>query len=521
MAWHDGGALAELEAKGRLVARADGRRILLLKQGDAIHACANRCPHEGYPLSEGTLADGHMLTCNWHNWKFDLDSGATLVGGDTLRRYATRVENGRVMIDVPPVDKAAETARVLAGVEAALADEDYQRLARETARLEHLGADEVDAVRRAVRWSSARFEYGMSHAFAAAGDWLALRERARPDEAVAAIAEILGHIAEDVSGGTLFPYAEGADPWSAAAFLAAVEAEDEAAAIRLLRGALEAGMGLDDLLPVFVEAALAHYLSFGHGLIYTVKAAELIRRLGPDSAAAVLLPLTRMLVYGTREDLLPEFRGYRESLEAWGRQRAADPPAAEALRKGSVRAILATVSGWGAAYRPQVIMDALSEAVAWNMLHADAAGFDRLDRKLDDSVGWLDFTHGITFADAARRAIALRPDLAPAALLQVACFAARNLPYVNPDLVTDIWQVHDAAAFLAREAEALFDHGRARFIVSAHVLKTLMAGAAEAKAAPAARRVILAALNRFIHAPIKERHVLRTARQMRAFVAEE
>ncbi|MFL5239337.1 MAG: Rieske (2Fe-2S) protein, partial [Rhizomicrobium sp.] len=31
-----------------------------------MFAIANRCPHEGYPLSEGTLSPGCLLTCNWH-----------------------------------------------------------------------------------------------------------------------------------------------------------------------------------------------------------------------------------------------------------------------------------------------------------------------------------------------------------------------------------------------------------------------------------------------------------------------
>ena len=63
-------SLAELAEKGKAVVRHDGRQILLVHGADGIFACVNRCPHEGYPLSEGTLTDGCVLTCNWHNWKF-------------------------------------------------------------------------------------------------------------------------------------------------------------------------------------------------------------------------------------------------------------------------------------------------------------------------------------------------------------------------------------------------------------------------------------------------------------------
>src|SRR5690348_12944849 len=56
----------------RKLVRANGKQILLLEVEGKTYAIANRCPHEGYPLSEGTLNPGCLLTCNWHNWKFDL-----------------------------------------------------------------------------------------------------------------------------------------------------------------------------------------------------------------------------------------------------------------------------------------------------------------------------------------------------------------------------------------------------------------------------------------------------------------
>src|SRR3546814_14224335 len=51
--------LAELTAKGRAVLRLDGKQIALFATAAGIFACNNRCPHEGYPLREGSLgADG-------------------------------------------------------------------------------------------------------------------------------------------------------------------------------------------------------------------------------------------------------------------------------------------------------------------------------------------------------------------------------------------------------------------------------------------------------------------------------
>ncbi len=75
--------LAKLRARGAMVVKRGKKQIVLFASGPAVYACNNRCPHEGYPLSEGTLSAGTrgrvcLLTCNWHNWKFDLESGQTL-----------------------------------------------------------------------------------------------------------------------------------------------------------------------------------------------------------------------------------------------------------------------------------------------------------------------------------------------------------------------------------------------------------------------------------------------------------
>ena len=179
-------SLAELREKGRMIVKLVGKQIVLFQGAEKIHACNNRCPHEGYPLVEGSLAeDGEnrncVLTCNWHNWKFDLESGVTLVGGDELRRYPVKLEGDDVLLDLtdPPAELGGEKA--LNNLKASFRLHEYDRMAREIARLEKVGGDPLDAVRSAIHWTHDHFEYGMSHAYAAAPDWLALRESIWPD----------------------------------------------------------------------------------------------------------------------------------------------------------------------------------------------------------------------------------------------------------------------------------------------------------------------------------------------------
>ena len=60
--WFDAGARADLEKAGRRVVKAGRKQVLLLIDGGRIFACNNRCPHEGYPLSEGTLGPSCTAT---------------------------------------------------------------------------------------------------------------------------------------------------------------------------------------------------------------------------------------------------------------------------------------------------------------------------------------------------------------------------------------------------------------------------------------------------------------------------
>src|SRR5579863_576578 len=186
---------AELGADGQRLLRRDGRQVLLIARDGRLFAIANRCPHEGYPLSEGTIGPACVLTCNWHNWKFDLATGEALVGRDPVRTYTLAERDGEIFIDFHEPPAAERRARALRGIEAAIRDNDRPRLAREVARLEQTGFEAREALVHGFTVCNDALEDGMTHAHAAAADWLALAGRAETEaERLAAQLEPLGHL---------------------------------------------------------------------------------------------------------------------------------------------------------------------------------------------------------------------------------------------------------------------------------------------------------------------------------------
>ena len=530
MTWHEATTLAQL-AQGPVVFRSKPLQIAVFLHAEAVHAVDNRCPHEGYPLSEGAVSDDGILTCNWHNWKFQLVDGNCLLGGDHVRAYPTEVRGDEVWVEVvqPSLDEVRQTVR--GGLRTAFDDRDYGRMGREIARLHYQGLDAREAVRWALDWAHDRLEYGTTHAQAATSDWLDEWQAHAGDPALqlVCLTEAVDHLAHDALRHPAYPYASpAAEPFTAEAFLEAIEAEQREVAEALVARALADGVGWDTLHEPFARAALAHYNDFGHSAIYVTKVSPLIAQLGAQVAPALLLPLTRSLAYSTREDLIPDFRDYAPALE---RMPPVDAPVdaqtdavldASELFGASVPEALDWVVGAAAGNDACAIYDALLEASARNLLHFDLAYQDHTDRPVSQSVGWLDFTHAVTLGYAVKEIATLLPDTWRPGLLQMACFVGRNRAYVDRDLDVSRWTVDDEPAFLTQVHGSILDHGFRDPIFSSHVLKTARAVEAELPgASDTCRATLLAALNRFLHSPFKEKHALRLARQAMALVGRD
>ena len=520
--WARATTLADLEDGACKIFRTDGKQIALFRRADRIYACNNRCPHEGYPLSEGDLDAERVLTCNWHNWKFNLETGENLYGGDRLRVYPVETRGDEVWVDLREPPLAARVAEIMLQLRESFDDNDYQRMARELARLQLVGADPLEAVRAAIRWTHDRLEFGWTHAFAATADWLAIyaEDSGDPEKQLVCLLESIAHMADDALREERYPYPEESSEYDEDCFVEAIDREDESAAIAGMRGALERGLPFSDVERGLSRAALLHYNDFGHSIIYVTKAGALIERLGTEVSEPLLMSLTRSLIYTRREDRIPEFRRYADALEAWGRDDTGEVPEMHAWRKLGINKSLDLTARLGGAPAGR-LHAALLGAAAANMLAYDVGQQDKIDIPISDNVGWLDFTHAITFASAVRMQCEKFPELWPAGLLQIACFVGRNAAFTEPEPNLSAWRVTDVEAFFRETVHGLHDHNCDEFIVSAHLLKTVLAARAETRAgAPAeVREHLAAAINRFLSSPLKRKQARRTVHQALKFVA--
>jgi len=513
-----------LDQKGKMIFRTGTKQILIIRQGDEIFAINNRCPHEGFPLSEGSMSKDCKLTCNWHNWKFDLKSGNTLVGGDKLRRYPLREDQDGLWLDVQDAPAEEQVEKSLENIQASFRRFEYARMGRELARLKKAGGKFEQAARFIIKKNYDRFEWGFNHAFAAMNDWFVLsgnmNEKDNAEGALVAALETISHVAWDTLREENYPFTDQVLPYSSDDFLQAVEAENENQAVALIRGALQSGMNYADLEEDLVRAALSHYNDFGHSIIYVYKCGQLIKRLGDEMAEFLLLPLVRAVIYARREDLLPEFRQFSQKLSQWDGQ-GKEPVTSEDFIGLSVNKALDRVLQSSADIKG--LYDALYGALCWNMAHFDLRRDQITDQAIAQNVGWLDFTHGLTMSNAIRKTCERFPDLWPTALLQLACFVGRNSGYVDKNLQNQEWIVADKEEFFSQQEMVLLDHGLPEPIISCHRVKLLYAVMEDVRERPEAPWVngALAALNRFVNSPIKRKHSLRIATQALQFVARE
>ncbi len=106
--------VSELPAGARARVEAFGAEVALFNVEGALFAVANSCPHHGGPLVHGRISGtrlpaapyehrygrkNRILTCPWHGWEFDLETGRALFDDSVrVRTFDAQVEGDAVVL---------------------------------------------------------------------------------------------------------------------------------------------------------------------------------------------------------------------------------------------------------------------------------------------------------------------------------------------------------------------------------------------------------------------------------------
>lgn len=76
-----------------------GVGVVLFRDGEAVIAVGERCPHFGAPMADGWIDRGRIV-CPWHGSQFETDTGTPLRGPATaaLPCYQARVRDGAIEV---------------------------------------------------------------------------------------------------------------------------------------------------------------------------------------------------------------------------------------------------------------------------------------------------------------------------------------------------------------------------------------------------------------------------------------
>jgi hypothetical protein len=449
-----------------------------------------------------------------------LKNGNCILGGDHVKVYATKIEGEAVWIDLTAVPLEDQEKKLLKNLKESYSKRQYGRMVRELVRMHFNKSDPLKGIRSAFFWSYSHFEFGMTHAYGALADWLTLYQEntGNLENQLICLVEGLDHLAFDTLRQPEFPYTEGVQEFSEEAFIQKVEEEKEKDALEILYGAFAQGQHFQDLEKLLTQVALQHYNDFGHILIWLSKAKTLISHLGNEIEKPLLASFIRSLCYSTREDLIPEFKAYAEVLQAYPlSSEASSLLDSEGLFPASLVEAFEWVLQKAQTHPPEQLFRCLLEANAKNLLYFDARYEKSVETSVSSNVGWLDFTHALTFANAVRRQCQKFPEFWKQGLLQMACFLGRNRHYLDLEQDVKCWEVFekDIETFWESCQSQILDHGLGLPIYSAHWLKTWFAVREEYQATSdlALKRVLLSALNRFLHSPIPMKHPRRQVRQ--------
>jgi methionine sulfoxide reductase heme-binding subunit len=99
----DACAVADIPEKRACIATISGERVAIFKYDGKISAVSNVCRHQNGPLGEGKIGDDGCITCPWHGFQYQPETGASPPPfTEKIPTFKTKIENGRVFVNTKP-----------------------------------------------------------------------------------------------------------------------------------------------------------------------------------------------------------------------------------------------------------------------------------------------------------------------------------------------------------------------------------------------------------------------------------
>ena len=304
----------ELERDGTMVVQADGRAVALFFREGEVHAVDNRCPHMGFPLSQGTVEDG-ILTCHWHHARFELEEGDTFDPfADDVQTFPTEVRDGTVYLDPNPPSDVPPAVRWRNRLADGLHENLGLVMAKAIVGLDEAGDGFRTPIETAVDFGTKHRAAGWGRGLTTMGCVANLHSQVGGRDTRRAMFTGVREVADECAGEPprFQQYAFGNRSLSKdrlkSWFRETVEVRDDDGAERCLLTAVDR-LGPADVADVLFTAATDHlYLNAGHTLDFLNKAFETLDHIGWERADAVLAATVNQLTDATRSEELSSWR---------------------------------------------------------------------------------------------------------------------------------------------------------------------------------------------------------------------
>lgn len=314
MVFHELCATGAIEADVGKPFTVDGNHLAVFRHEDGYYACDNRCPHMGYPLSEGSVRDG-VLICHWHHWEFDLKTGGCfLTNGDDVASFPIEERQGVLFVGIPKGARESARQRLVdrgkRALEQGLKDRSSFLIAKAVTALRETGATPQEIIQHGLFYGAHKTNEGWSSGVAILTLCANLWEDVDPKDHNLFLVHGLTQIANRTSGSSRrqrFPFPRtDADPdlttmkrW----FRRYVDLRDRGAAERILLTLLDRGEPNAVLADFVFTAATDYYFTGdGHALDFANKMFEALEYVDNQGAHEILRPIVVDLVERTRHE---------------------------------------------------------------------------------------------------------------------------------------------------------------------------------------------------------------------------